>query len=447
MKIDIDFAEDLLSRAVRGGADLAEVYLKSAKKLAVEVRNREVDSFKSSSSFGYSLRIIKNGCLGFAYSTDINERDSVLSSAVEAAAFSDQDIYLELPGDAPEDVNVEVFDSELSDIDKDEAVRRTLQLESSAYDEDKRINKVRNAIGSFSSSETVLVNSRKVKFQYQSTTCMAQMMAVAEEKGDNQVGWDFEGSRFLKDISFERVGKTAARRALQLLGSRKIRGTKATVLMDSSVAVDFLGIFASSLSAEAVQKGKSLLKNRLDKLVISSRIDMVDSGVLNGGLGSRPVDDEGITSREKVVIKEGVLRQFLYNTYTARKHNTVSTGNAVRSSFASIPSVGISNLYVAPASTKDVFKKNELPGYIQRGLFITDAMGIHTANPISGEFSIGVTGLWIEKGEVSFPVKEAVISGSIIDMFNKIEAIGDDLRFYGNLGAPSLVISDVDISA
>ncbi|MBS1114841.1 MAG: peptidase modulator of gyrase, partial [Nitrospirae bacterium] len=177
------------------------------------------------------------------------------------------------------------------------------------------------------------------------------------------------------------------------------------------------------------------------------KLNIIDNGLRSGKLGSRPVDDEGVPTREKMVVHEGVLQSYLYNTYTARKGNTQSTGNAVRGGFSSAPSVGITNLYIEPASGKGSLGEKELFTFLDRGLYIVDAMGVHTANPISGDFSLGVTGLWVEGGEIQFPVKEAVISGNILDFFQKVAAVGNDLIFYGNMGAPSLIISDIDVSA
>jgi PmbA protein len=232
-----------------------------------------------------------------------------------------------------------------------------------------------------------------------------------------------------------------------LLGARTIAGSRTNVILDNSVTIDFLGIFASSLSSEALQKGKSLLQDKLGKAIISPRINIIDSGLRPGKLGSRPVDDEGVPTSEKILVHEGVLQTYLYNTYTARKGNTNSTGNAARGSFSSLPSVGITNLFIEPSTVGGCLGKKELFKFLGRGLYIVDAMGVHTANPVSGDFSLGVTGLWIEGGEVRFPVKEAVISGNILEFFNKVAAVGDDLIFYGNMGAPSIIISDVDISA
>lgn len=446
MKIDLDFAEDIISKALKRGAEQAEVFIRSSKTLSVEIKKQTVDSFTSSSGFGYSLRIIKKGRTGFSYSTDKNDREFVVENAIGAANYSDEDIYVDLP-EVSFMADVEVFDPVLDGIKEDDAVARVMLLERSAYEEDKRIKKVRNATGTFTSSGTAVINSRSVKAGYSSTSCSAQIVAIAGQGDESRMGVDFDGGRFLGDVSFEETGRNAARRATCLLGARKIRSSKADIILDNLVTVDFLGIFASSLSSEAVQKGRSLLKDRLNKRVISSKINILDTGLLPGKMGSRPVDDEGVAVKEKTLISEGVLWAYLYNTYTAKKGAAVSTGNAVRGGFSSLPSVGITNLLLEAARGSDIVPKNTMFSLIKRGLYIVNAMGVHNANPISGEFSIGVTGLWIENGEVKFPVKEAVISGTILEFFDSVEAIGDDFRFYGNIGAPSLIISDIDISA
>jgi PmbA protein len=452
MKSDYGFAEEVVGEALRQGADEAELFIRSSRNLSVEIKDQSVDALKSSLSSGYSLRVIRKDRLGFAYSNRKEERDKVIQSALQAARYTEEDGCLGLP-DAGNFVHVDVMDEEIAAIvdavpgpHREDAIAKVMLLERSVYEEGK-IKKVRKASGSFTYSETGIFNSKSLKRMYASTSCHAQVTAIAEEEGESQLGWDFEGSRFLREISFESVGRNAARNAVRLLGSRKISGCRAYVVLDRSVAVDFAGIFASLISSETVQKGKSLLAGKRGKKVVSEKINMGDSGLLPGKLGSCPIDDEGVPSQEKVIVREGVLVNYLYNTFTAKKDGTVSTGNAVRGSYASLPSVGVTNFFIGPAAQDCVLRRDGIFGAIDRGLYVVDAMGVHTANPISGEFSIGVSGLWIERGRIAYPVKEAVISGNILEFFDKIEATADDMRFYGNVGSPSLVIRNVDISA
>ncbi len=446
MRVERGFAEELINRALKKGADEAEVYVKSSKNLSIEVKNKSIDALESSLSYGYSLRVILGKKLGFSYSTEREDSESVIDNAVEAARWTDRDNYLELP-EASYSHTVDIFDPKIRSIREEEASEKVFSLEKATYEVDKRIKNTRRARGTFSETDVVIINTKGIKSQYSSTTCVAQIMAIAGDGMDSQMGWFFSGSRFLDEVSFEGVGRDAAKRAIQLLGSKRIQAQKIPVILDNVVATEFIGIFASSLSSENIQKRKSLLLGRLGKKVISQKINVIDNGILPGKLGSAPVDDEGVSTREKVLIREGILLGYLYNTYTAKRDGVSSTGNAVRSGLSNLPSVGTTNLYIEAVSKADVIRHREIFKVVDKCLYVTEAMGVHTANPISGDFSIGVTGLWIEKGEIAFPVKEAVISGNILSFFETIEAVGDDLTFFGNIGSPSLIFGPTDISA
>lgn len=448
MKTDRELASRLIELARRKGAEQAEAYIRYSRDLSIEVKNQALDTIESSLSLGYSLRVIRDKRLGFSYSTSGDEIESVVNNAIEASKWSDIDEYLDLPENVDKgNLELEIFDREVEDIKEDKAIRHVLIIEKAAKDFDWRVKKTRKATGTFDRGEILILNSKGIDRAYPYTKCTAQLMIAAEEDGETQLGWDFEGSRFLRDISFEGIGRNAAKRAVQLLGSKKINAIKAPVILDNSIASEFLGIFASSLSAESVQKKRSLLKDKVGQKVISSKINLIDSGLIPRRLGTRLFDDEGVPTSEKVLIKEGVLQGYLYNTYTAKRDNLSSTGNAVRGGFAGLPGVGITNLYLKSVSDSDAIPLKNLLSSLNKGLYITEVMGIHTANPISGEFSIGVSGLWVENGEIKFPVKEAVISGDILSFLGRIEAVGDDLRFYGNIGTPSLLIGPTDISA
>jgi len=272
------------------------------------------------------------------------------------------------------------------------------------------------------------------------------MMAIAEEGHESQVGWDYEGNRFLSEVSFEAVGSNAAGKAVNMLGAKKISPMKGLILLDNAVVTEFLDILSASLSSEAVQKKKSFFSDKKDEPVASRLINIIDSGLIDGRLGSRPVDDEGVPTKTKILIEQGVLRGLLYNTYTAKKDGRQSTGNAMRSGSGSLPSVGPTNIYIEPVIKDHTTDLRGLQKIIDKGLYVIETMGMHTANPISGDFSVGASGLWIERGEVLYPVKEVVISGNILDLFNNIILVGDDLKFYGNIGSPSLVIEGIDVS-
>ena len=442
---DTGFADQLLQISLCEGADEAEVYVRISKHLSVEVRNLRIDTLERSNSIGYSVRVFKDKRLGFSYSTDPSDIHAVARNAVEASRFTEPDEYNGLPAQSAGS-GVIVYDESVASLREKDAIEMVLSMENAAMSKDSRINKTRNASGSFGSGITRIVNSRGADLEFASTSCSASIMAVAEQNGESQMGWEYQGSRFLKDISFGEVGGNASSRAVQVLGAKRIASTKGFVLLDPSVAAEFLGILSSALSSEAVQKKKSMLAGKIGEVVISKRLNIIDSGLLDGKLGSRPADDEGVPTSEKTLVKNGILNKYLYNTYTAQKDHTVSTGNAVRGGFAGLPSVGPANLYITAASDEFEADLQALIKSIDKGVYVTETMGMHTANPISGEYSVGISGLWIEKGNIIHPVKEAVISGNILQLFKNILLIGDDRRFYGNIGTSHLLAGDIDIS-
>jgi PmbA protein len=443
--ITIEFASNLIDRAISTGDEQAEFFFKTAKSLSIDVKDQKIDTLETSVSYGYSVRVIKNNRVGFSYSNDLKEAEKVIDNALEAAKYAEPDDFLGLPSYQRPSA-VEVYDNNIAMISESDAMEKILLMEQAAFNKDKRIKKTRKAGGSFTTGEIYIFNSLGVALNYIATGCTAQIMAIAENGNENQIGWDFCGSRFLRDIDFEKTGYIAATRALDQLNSSKISSLKGFILLDSSVAVEFLSLLAGALSSESVQKGKSLLANKLGQKVCNEKFNVIDNGIFNRMLGSRPFDDEGVPTQNKMLIENGILKTFLYNTYTARKDGVQSTGNAIRGGFHNPPSVSPTNLYIEASDAEPVQDFMNLVKNTNKGIYVFETMGMHTANPISGEFSVGVSGLWIEKGEFKHPVKEAVISGNILELFNKIILIGDDLRFYGNIGSPPLLIEGIDIS-
>ncbi len=445
MRIDLTFAERILDSALKAGADLAEVFVVSSEALSVEVKSQEIDSFETSRDFGYSVRIIKNGRMGFSYSTALEDWEDVVKDAIETARYTEEDPYLDLaePAELP---SVEIFDNKIADIKEEDAIESAMEIERTALGTDSRIKKIRKAESGFARSEVVLINSKGVKSQYSSTSVTAQITLAAEAHGEAQMGWGYESSRFVEDIDFARVGQEAAQRALRLLGSKRAKTLKGYVLLESHVAAEFMSVLASSFSAENIQKGKSLLIGKKGEKILSENLNIIDNALLKGRIGSRPFDAEGMPSRKTPLVTEGVLQGYLYNIYTARKDGTNSTGNAVRGGIQSSPSVGITNLYLEAVSDSFVRSFDDLVSMIDSGMIVTEAMGVHTANPITGDFSVGVTGLWVEKGKVIHPVKEAAVSGNLLDLFSRVVAMSDKVRFFGKIGSPDILIEGVDIS-
>ena len=456
-----NFAEDVVKKALKRGCDAAEVFIRSSSGISAEAKDGKVEAMEVSKDVGIALKVIKGQRLGFAFTTNPQGIENTINAAIEAAKWTVVDEYLDIPEQMPAG-EVLIFDEKIKNISEDTVIKNALLLEKSALSFDKRIKKVRKAeVGALVGSTTI-ANSKGVNISYEGTYYSAHVTTLAgDENGDNQMGWDFAGSRRMSDVDIKTVGNRASKRAVELLGSRKISTVKAPVILCPSVAVGFLDILSASLSAEAVQKQRSFLAGKVGQTIMSTLVDIVDDGTMQWGTGTKPVDDEGVPVSTKTVISKGVLDNYFYNTYAAKKAGVRSTGNAVRSSHKALPGIDVTNFYIKPKESQEsgdsrqesvdrsqeTGENNGLIKSLSKGILILNAMGLHTANPISGDFSIGISGLWIENGETAYPIKEAVMSGNILDLFNKLEALGGDMEFYGNIGSPSLLIGNMDISA
>jgi PmbA protein len=422
----------------------AEVFLRSYSSTTIEVKEQKIDAFDTARDIGAGLRVLVGERMGFAFTTDFSSSGlkTLVQAAVTNAQSSEPDRIHALPENHTSFYpSVAIYDPEIVSLSEREKIDRVMAMEREAFAVDPRIKRIRKASATFSNAETLIMNTKGAEVAYTSTACSSSIEAVAEENGESQAGSESDVSRFYRKLKIEEVGRMAAQKALDLLGAKHMDSLKAPVLLDASVAQGFLALLASGFSAESVQKKKSLFMGKLDKAVLSPDITVLDNGLLAGGLGTAPCDDELVPMQTKRIIDRGRLTMFLHNTYTAKKDNTVSTGNGVRGSFRGIPGVSITNLHIEPGTATLA----ELIQSVQRGLYVTEVMGMHTANTISGDFSVGATGFWIERGEKAYPVREITIAGNILDLMKNVDAAGSDIRFFGRIGCPSLRVPELSI--
>lgn len=437
-------AEKLLSLATSRTADAAEAFIRSSTSTSVEVKDQKVDAFDRARDVGAGLRVLVNGRMGFAFTTDLSEQAlaELARSAITNARNIEPDPFHAIPQKPAHGYrSMSLYDPELASLAEHEMIERVMAMERDAFAVDPRIRRIRKASASYSASETLIMNTHGAEVFYRGTAASSSIEVVAEDRGESQAGSDFDVGRFYRRLKIEEVGRRAARKALDLLGARHIDSVKAPVILEAEVAQDFLGMMAGGFSAEGVQKKRSLFIGKLDQDVASPLITVYDDALVDGGLGSAPADDEGVPTGKKTVIDKGRLALFLHNTYTANKDRTVSTGNGMRGGFKGVPGVGVTNLYIEPGEQS----LDQLIGSLDRGLLVTEVMGMHTANPISGDFSVGATGFWIEKGRKAHPVREITIAGNILDLMKHVDAVGGDLRFSGRIGSPSLRVRELSI--
>ena len=446
--MDKGLAEKILNLSSDAGANAAEIYLRSYSSTTIEVKEQKVDAFDRARDIGAGLRVLVGGGIGFAFTTDFqgSALKNLVLSAITNAQNSEPDPSYSIPGKPSSGYSeyreMALYDPEIVRLSEKEKIERVMAMERIAYGVDPRIKRIRKASTGFSDAETLIVNTNGADVFFKSTVCSSGMEVVAEEKGESQAGSDFDVKRVYRQLDVETVGSRAAQRALDLLGAKQIDSVKAPVILDSTVAQEFLSLMAGSFSAENVQKKRSLFIGKLTKEVASSAITVYDDGLLESGIGTAPCDDELVPVQKNIIIDKGRLAMYLHNTYTANKDKTISTGNGMRGGFKGIPGVGITNLYIKAGQRT----LEELIASLDEGLFVTEVMGMHTANAISGDFSVGAVGFWIEKGEKAYPVREITIAGNIIDLMKQVDVVGSDIRFFGRIGCPSLCVKELSIA-
>jgi len=442
-----DLAHDTLKKALKAGADLAEIYILKSSSTKIDILNQKIESTDIISDYGMGIRVIKDRELGFAYTADFDPAsiDQSISKSLESSKNIPQDQFNVLPYPIKQELQLDIYDEKINKTAIEDKIKFAMEIEKTAYSFDKRIKKTEKVFYRDNEIKAVLVNSNGVNISYKLNLCGGLAEVIAEEKKLAEGGTGIDFVKKFDSLNPERIGKEAAERATELLGAKIIPSQKLHFVFDPVVGTQFLGAISVMLSSDSVQKEKSLFKDKIGKIVGSKILSIIDNGRLANAVGSSPFDAEGSPTQETRLIEKGTLTCYLYNCYTAAKDKVKSTGNGHRSSFKSLPEVSPSNLYIEPGETSsdDIIKS------INKGLFLTRVMGMHTVNPISGDFSVGAQGIMIENGKKTFPVRGITIAGNLIEMLKKIEMVGKDLRFLpfgANLGSPTLLISDISIS-
>jgi len=431
-----------------------ELFLDQSSHFYAEVKDGKVDTFQASRSWGISVRVLKRQRMGFSYSTssgsvqsDVWER--VVEDAIASAEATSPDPCFEfappIKGSLPA---LPTFDEALERVSEKKKIEKARLLEEATRAVDpSRIKKVRKASYQEVSSQTTLINSNGLNFSYPSTLASVSVTAVAEEAGESEVGWDFDYSHFFNDLDIERVGRTAGTRALESLGGKRVPSGVYPVILRNHVASEFLSLLAHSFLSEQVQKGKSSLKGKKGEKVFSPLLSVVDDGLFPKGAATSPLDAEGTPSQRTVLVLQGEVCGYLYDRYWANRESLSSsrvdsTGNSKRSGIKFPPAIGISNFFIEPGSVP----LSKLTGDVQEGIVLEDVMGLHTIDPISGDFSLGCSGDWIVRGRKVHPVKSIAIAGNLFELFRRVVGIGEDLRFFGGVGSPSLLVEGLEVS-
>jgi len=448
-KSDEELVAHALDCAHRAGADAADVLLIRGRSMESRVRAETIDFVKQAQEQVLGIRALRSreGGMSSAVTSTCDLApeaiEAMAADAVSLARATAPDPAAGLPEgsfatDLPE---LELVDPDDRNVHIEARIDDARRAEAAARDTDSRITNSEGSQASTSFSTVVLGNSEGFLGQYESAYHSLYAEPIASDaKGMQRDYWMSVGRRLSGLEAPEAVGRQAAERALRRLGARRIPTCEAPVIFEPRPAASLLGQLLSLVSGYAVYREASFLADRLGEEIASPGFTLIDDGRLPGGLGSKPFDGEGLPTRRNVIVDQGRLATWLLDSYSARKLGFESTGNASRGP-GGPPGVGATNLWLEPGEAS----LEEIIAATDRGLLVTELIGMGF-NPVTGDYSRGATGLWIEKGQISHPVEEITIAGNFADMLKAVDMIGCELLWLGSVAAPPLRIASMTIA-
>ena len=457
-------ARQAVDRALRAGASDAEAVGFESEEFAVKVRLGQVEQLTESGSRALGLRVFfaaGHGSQTASTSTSDLSEDGIarlVSGAMELAKVTGIDPFAGLPErEAFGSNDVEALALYFNDVDAIAAAERidiARRCEAAALGYDARIQNSKGGDFDASSSHRVMVNSRGFAGEYKRSYCGFSASPIAQDaSGAMQGDYWYSSARTARLLgSPEEVGRKAAERALRRLGARRVPTQQCPVVFAPEIARGLMGNLLNAADGDAVYRNASMFAGRLGEQVAGENITMVDDGTMVfdhtladadtlrvGGFGTSPFDGDGLKTQRTVVIERGVLKELMLNTYTARKLNLQTTHKASRG-LAGAPGIGGGNYYLEPGT----LSPEELIGDVKSGLYVLQTMGFGV-NLVTGDYSQGASGLWIENGELAYPVEEITIAGNLKDMFRNVSAIGNDLEFRGSGAVPTVRVEGLTV--
>src|SRR5579864_456461 len=447
-KLDLQqLAVDLVQRAKSRGATAAEAVVREGTEFGTLVRLGQVETVKEAGSRAAGLRVFIGNHAASTHTTDFSAKalEQLVTSALSLARVTSEDPFAGLP--AADELgklsgDLDLYYDDVYSLTSAERIEYARRAEQASLSFDTRIANSEGGSFEAATGRKALANSLGFIGEYQRSYCSvaAIPIAVAPNAAMQRDYWYSVARTLSKLESPESVGKIAAERALRRLGSRKVPTARVPIVFDQLTATSILGEIFGAVNGDAIYRSASFLAGKLGEKVFGSNVTIVDDGTVVGGFGTSPFDSEGVPTRRTVVIENGVLSSYLLNTYTAKKLGLKTTGNAARG-LAGNPGIGSGNFFLQPGARSP----KQIIGDIKDGLYVTQFLGFGV-NMVTGDFSRGASGLWIENGELAYPVEEVTVAGNLRDMLNNISEIGNDLEFRGSTAAPTLRIDGMMVA-
>lgn len=438
----------LLGMARERGLDDVEVYAKRDVSLTLRAHAGELESFQRSDSVGVGVRVLLGERVGYAYTENLS--DDALSRAL-AEASSNAEIVEPLPGsalatDSAEAAAPSLYNPSLDAVELADKIERVKRLETITRTADPRVKAVPGCSYADGASVVRVASTRGLDRHYRSNMTYALVYPIVSDQGENKTFYAMSVGRDFAAVDVEALSKQAVDGAIGRLGSKDLTSGRYPVVFTPRAVAELLSAFDSVFSAKAAQEGKSLLAGREGQAVASPLVSLVDDPLREGGMATRPFDDEGVASRRLSLISGGRFETFLHNTQTARQAGTTTTGHASRGGYKGVVDVSPSNLFVE-AGQADHATLVAGPGPV---VVIDDLQGLHAGtNPISGDFSLASQGFLYQDGELQHPVHNFTVAGNFMDLLSNVEAVGQDLTFFPHgayIGSPSLRVKSLALA-
>ncbi len=441
-----EVAQDIVRRAMAGGATAAECVVREGDEFSTLVRLGQVETLKESGSKAIGVRVFNGKRAASTYSSDFSREglDHMLSSALQLAKITSEDPFSGIPdasqlGSIPGDLDL--YSADVYSLPGEERISYARRTEKAALDFDSRIKNSDGGSFDAATGHKILANSHGFLGEYRRSYCSIAAVPIAQaENGAMQRDYWYSVARSLSRLETpEHVGKVAAERTIRRLGARKVKTAQVPIVFDPLVATSILDHIFEGVNGDSVYRGASFLAGKLGQKIAGDRVTVIDDGTMVGGFGTSPFDGEGIPTRRTVVIENGVLKSYLLNTYTAKKLGLQTTANASRG-LAGTPGIGPGNYFLQPGTKT----QQQIISEIKEGLYVTEFLG-HGANLVTGDYSRGASGMWISGGELAYPVEEITVAGNLKEMFFNIAEIGNDLEFRGAMACPTIRIEGLTV--
>lgn len=422
-------------KAVENNCDAYEIYIDKTKLIELDSKQDELNFAKEEIEQGIGIRVIKDNKIGFAFTSNLDKIVETANQAVDNTKLNKQDEnYAFSEIEKVSDVN-KVYDNKFNDLDLDESVEFLKNVITTATDSGCEVT---GAGFSASEGESLIINSNGVSIENKETRFGIGLSVTIQKDGQIATAYNSQSSRFF-DLEGVKLANDVCNLAKSSLNTKPIETNDYDVVLDYYAATGLLSTFLGAFDGENVRRGRSILKDKIGTEIANPALCLIDNPLLEKGMCTAKCDGEGSVSQKTDLIKDGVLNSFIYDIYTANKENVKTTSNGHRGSFMATPVISPSNLEFKFSEMRDLSE-------INKGVLTTSVLGAHTANPISGDFSVEASNAFkIENGELGDPINKAMISGNIFEIMKNVEGLKSEAKQYGSFILPKLLVHDLRV--